>query len=151
MFNPILMTTLVAVLGMGEGTPVLVEPMSEGAIAQHAAKQSSDALDNLPLEQTFDHRFTEVQVLVSGQVVSILPEEPAYQRFMLELPNGQQVMVTHNIGLGTPITNLQMGDRVQVFGLYEWDQEGGKISQTYHDPSGQQVDGWVEHDGVLYH
>ncbi|MDZ4179977.1 MAG: DUF3465 domain-containing protein, partial [Coriobacteriia bacterium] len=35
-------------------------------------------------------------------------------------------------------------------GVYEWNSEGGVIHWTHHDPGGQHVPGWLQHEGATY-
>jgi hypothetical protein len=45
---------------------------------------------------------------------------------------------------------LEVGDRVEFSGEYEWNERGGVIHWTHRDPAGQHVDGWIRHDGHTY-
>jgi len=73
-----------------------------------------------------------------------------HQRFILRLSSGQTLLVAHNIDLAPRINNLQNGDSVQFYGEYEWNSTGGVIHWTHHDPGGQHVGGWLEHNGRKY-
>ena len=73
-----------------------------------------------------------------------------HQRFILELGSGQTVLISHNIDLAPRIGGLSEGDRVEFFGEYEWNPQGGVIHWTHHDPGGRHVGGWLKHDGNTY-
>lgn len=90
------------------------------------------------------------QVEGSGTVTRILSDDndgSRHQRFILELESGQTLLVAHNIDLAPRVDGLKLGDTVSFFGEYEWNDRGGLIHWTHHDPAGQHVEGWVEHNG----
>ena len=73
-----------------------------------------------------------------------------HQRFIVQLASGQTLLVTHNIDIAARIDGLNAGDRVSFNGEYIWNDEGGVIHWTHHDPQGRHVAGWVIHDGKTY-
>jgi hypothetical protein len=73
-----------------------------------------------------------------------------HQRFILRLATGESLLVAHNIDLAPRVTGLQVGDTVSFNGEYEWNERGGVIHWTHHDPRGSHVGGWVEHNGRRY-
>ena len=48
------------------------------------------------------------------------------------------------------ISNLQVGDTVSFKGEYEWNEQGGLIHWTHHDPDGRHEPGWIKHGGRTY-
>ena len=73
-----------------------------------------------------------------------------HQRFLLRLSNDQTLLVAHNIDLAPRIDGLRVGDSVSFYGEYEWNDEGGVIHWTHHDPAGRHADGWLRHEGRMY-
>ena len=105
------------------------------------------------IEQAYRNRRSSVQVEGRGTVVKILADDrrgSRHQRFILEMVTGQTLLVSHNIDLAPRIDTLRIGDPVEFFGVYEYNDEGGVIHWTHHDPSGRHVDGWLRHNGRLY-
>lgn len=66
-----------------------------------------------------------------------------HQRFVLNIGHGQTVLVAHNVDLAERIP-LGLGDRVRFRGLYEWNEEGGMVHWTHHDPMGVEDGGFIE-------
>ena len=108
---------------------------------------------NAELIRAIDARRTAYQVQGSGTVTRVLSDDndgSRHQRFILELESGQTLLVAHNIDLAPRVDGLRLGDTVSFFGEYEWNDRGGLIHWTHHDPNARHVDGWIEHDGKRY-
>jgi len=89
----------------------------------------------------------------SGTVTRVLPDDndgSRHQRFILELASGRTLLVAHNIDLAPRIAGIRPGDKVEFYGEYESNPQGGVIHWTHHDPDGQHVDGWLKHKGRTY-
>lgn len=72
-----------------------------------------------------------------------------HQRFILDLRNGQTVLVAHNIDLAERVP-LGVGDRVSFRGVYEWNELGGLVHWTHHDPLGLEDGGFVKYRTRYY-
>ncbi len=89
----------------------------------------------------------------SGLIKAILPDDnngSRHQKFILELSNGQTVLLAHNIDLASRIENLKQGEIVEFNGEYEYSPQGGVIHWTHHDPQNKHVDGWLKYKGKIY-
>ena len=120
-------------------------PVSQGSPASQPA--------NAELIRAIGERRTAYQVQGSGTVTRVLSDDndgSRHQRFILKLESGQTLLVAHNIDLAPRINRLDPGDTVSFFGEYEWNDRGGVIHWTHHDPGAQHVDGWIEHNGKRY-
>lgn len=73
-----------------------------------------------------------------------------HQRFILRLNSGQTLLVSHNIDLASRIATLAEGDQVLFRGQYEWNDRGGVLHWTHHDPRGDRQGGWLQHEGATY-
>ena len=105
------------------------------------------------LANAFANRISDLQVAGAGLVVRLLRDDnegSRHQRFLLEISNGQTLLVAHNIDLAPRIDDLKVGDSVSFFGEYEWNAQGGVIHWTHQDPAGRHPDGWLEHGGRRY-
>ena len=90
---------------------------------------------------------------VTGSVEAILPDDlegSRHQRFILRIGSGQTVLIVHNIDLAPRIDNLREGDYVSVKGEYEWNDRGGLVHWTHHDPRNVREGGWIDHNGLRY-
>jgi len=141
-----LVTGLVVLAIMAGGHEVSL--LSPPAAAPERADDAGDALST-----AFERRASDLQVRAYGEVVRVLPDDndgSRHQRFILRTSTGQTVLVAHNIDLAPRVRNLAAGDRVGFYGEYEWNDRGGVVHWTHHDPAGRHVDGWLEHDGRRY-
>ena len=110
---------------------------------------ASDAI----LAEAFQNRSENLQVSGSGTVARLLPDDTRgsrHQRFTLRLASGQTLLVAHNIDLAPRVPDLAEGDSVEFFGEYEWNERGGVIHWTHHDPRGNHIAGWLKHRGQTY-
>ena len=108
--------------------------------------------DNL-LAKLFNEGQSNVQVYGTGIVISLLADDlngDRHQRFIIELKSGQTLLISHNIDLAPRIDGLSLNDQVEFFGEYEWNDKGGVIHWTHHDPEEIHVNGWLFHNHVIY-
>lgn len=127
-------------------------PASSGSNQPHVnTREAADDLDKI--STAFQQQRGNVQVQSKGQVITLLRDDnegSRHQKFLLQLANGQTVLVAHNIDLAPRIANLQKGDVVEFYGEYEYSNKGGVIHWTHHDPQNQHVGGWLKHRGQMY-
>ena len=93
------------------------------------------------------------QVRASGTVSRVLSDDnegSRHQRFIVRLSSGRTLLIAHNIDLAPRVRSLNVGDTVSFYGQYEWNDKGGVIHWTHHDPRGSHVGGWIEHQGRRY-
>ena len=89
-------------------------------------------------------------VTVDARVVKVLKDDndgSRHQRFLIDLADRRTLLVAHNIDLADRIP-LDEGDAVRIRGQYEWNDRGGVLHWTHHDPKGRHPGGWIEHAGV---
>ena len=72
-----------------------------------------------------------------------------HQRFIVQRKNGDTLLIAHNIDLARRIP-LGMGDRVHFRGMYEWNDLGGLVHWTHHDPQGMEDGGYVRYRTKTY-
>jgi len=116
------------------------------------AKPQPGAGDRV-IANAFASKQSGITVSDSGVVTRILPDDAdggRHQRFILRLASGQTLLIAHNIDIAPRVEGLATGDMVEFSGQYEWNDQGGVVHWTHHDPSGQHPAGWLRHAGVTY-
>ena len=109
--------------------------------------------DQAKIMQAFQQQRSKLQVRSQGVVKAILPDDndgSRHQRMILQLDNGLTLLIAHNIDLAPRIDSLQKGDLVEFYGVYEYNNKGGVIHWTHHDPRRKHIDGWLKHNGRIY-
>jgi hypothetical protein len=89
----------------------------------------------------------------SGTVSRILSDDnqgSRHQRFIVSLASGHTVLIAHNIDLAQRINSLREGDPITFSGVYEWNDKGGVVHWTHHDPAGRHAAGYLQHGGIIY-
>ena len=87
-----------------------------------------------------------------GKVIKTLKDDTRgsqHQKFLIKLAPDITLLVAHNIDLA-PRVPLQKGDTIKIRGRYEWNNRGGLIHWTHHDPKGRKKDGWIYYGGKYY-
>ena len=112
----------------------------------------SSGSGNGEVEAAFASQRSGQWVEVAGRVSRLLGDDDdgsRHQRFILELDSGHTLLVSHNIDLAERLP-LVRDDQVALRGRYEWNDRGGVVHWTHHDPSGRLQGGWIQHEGVRY-
>lgn len=131
---------------------VLVVTVVRDYLDRNTQVDAPDTASGLTVEQAADRRLSGVMLDAAGTVQRALADDnegSRHQRFILALPSGHTVLVAHNIDLA-PRVPLDGGDPVSVHGQYEWNERGGVLHWTHHDPDGRHEGGWIEHRGRRY-
>ncbi len=104
-------------------------------------------------QQLYQDQQSDTQLEITAKVKRLLQDDVSgirHQRFIVELAGGQTILIAHNIDLSPRIDSLAVGDEVNIYGEYEWNEHGGVIHWTHHDPKGKHDDGWIKHNGKTY-
>lgn len=120
--------------------------------AQNVGYNKTNKTNNA-IESAYKNRQSNVQVNGSGTVIKLLRDDnkgSRHQKFILRLSSGQTLLIAHNIDLAPRINSISNGDQVQFNGEYEWNNKGGVVHWTHHDPNGHHVGGWLKHNGRTY-
>jgi len=76
-------------------------------------------------------------------------EGSQHQRFVVDGRNAQTLLIVHNIDIARRVP-LGLGDRIQFRGMYEWNELGGLVHWTHHDPLGADSGGYVKYRSKVY-
>ncbi|NQZ54352.1 MAG: DUF3465 domain-containing protein [Piscirickettsiaceae bacterium] len=105
------------------------------------------------IEQLVQQQRSNVQVKITAQVFKLLRDDldgSRHQRFLIKLSGGETILIAHNIDLAPRLDDLEKGDIITLHGEYEWNEKGGVIHWTHHDPAGHHIDGWIKHQDKIY-
>ena len=126
---------------------------SAAAPALPRATATPSLSDNAAIGRAFASHARDVRVDGSGSVSRVLPDDnrgERHQRFLVLLPTGQSILIVHNIDIAPRVDNLRVGDEIEFEGEYVWNDRGGLVHWTHHDPSSRHRPGWVKHAGHVY-
>jgi hypothetical protein len=118
-----------------------------------AERSTAPLVGDSSISRAFASGSSNIQVEGQGRVVRILPDDlngSRHQRFIVKLASGQTLLLTHNIDIAPRIDELEIGDIVSFSGEYVWNEKGGVIHWTHHDPQGRHVTGWIKHNGKIF-
>jgi cold shock CspA family protein len=169
-FVPIALIVLLGIVGYFKFAPQeFIKPTELGSVTQGVSQSrstqtnSTGAIASIPehgsnesdaaISSAFANHQSSVQVSGQGIVAKLLPDDNTgsqHQRFILRLASGQTLLVAHNIDIAQRISSIREGDSVEFYGQYEWNEKGGVVHWTHHDPSGSHVDGWLQYQGQRY-
>jgi len=105
------------------------------------------------VEKAYQNKRSDVQVKGTGTVSKLLNDDNKgirHQKLILRLGSGQTILIAHNIDLAPRINSIEQGDQVDFYGEYEWNERGGVVHWTHHDPKNQHIGGWLKHQGKTY-
>lgn len=131
------------------GCTASAPPVGTAPEGEVTSASSGDAI----LAQAFAERAGNREVEGQGTVSRLLTDDTdgdRHQRFIVTLGSGQTLLIVHNIDIAPRVSPLQIGDTVSFKGEYEWNEQGGLIHWTHHDPDGSHKPGWIKHRGRIY-
>lgn len=103
--------------------------------------------------EAYQQKLHDVFIEGKGRVIRLLKDDnhgDRHQRFILRVSRGLTLLVAHNIDLAPRINALERGDTVQFRGEYVYNEKGGILHWTHHDPR-QEIDGgWLIHQNKTY-
>ena len=114
---------------------------------QDATRDGAEAI----LRAYADQR-SDVMVEATGEIVKVLPDDnkgSRHQRLLVSVARGHTILIAHNIDLA-PRAPVERGDTLRFKGEYEWNEKGGVVHWTHHDPRKRHPGGWLEAGGKRY-
>lgn len=107
------------------------------------------------IAQLFARKQSDTIVEADGTILKILPDDlydedgsGQHQQFLVQVPGDVTIKIAHNLKFGR--APVREGDRIQFKGEYEWNDRGGCVHWTHHDPKQWREDGWIEYAGKRY-
>jgi hypothetical protein len=148
----IVFLALVSIYGLNE---LLERPAGESpteATPSGTLSPSAVIAGERAIVAAFEEGRSGLVVQSAGVVERVLPDDQEgdrHQRFILRLASGHTLLVSHNISLA-PRVPVSIDDSIEFRGQYEWNEQGGVVHWTHHDPQGDRPGGWIRHAGRLY-
>ena len=109
---------------------------------------------NATVERAFAQHLSGVEVTVEGVATRLLADDTGpsgtHQRFIVQVKGSSQTLLIDNnvdIGKRAPVA---VGDDLVLHGEYVWNDQGGLIHFTHHDPAHTHEDGWIDVKGIRY-
>lgn len=161
--SPTLRILLIVVIGLGwvvneyqSGSltrPDSTTTQPATSVQSSNTAQSFNTADVSKIDQAFYNQKSDLIVTEEGRVVKVLSDDmqgSRHQRFLVKLDSGLTVLIAHNIDLAPRVSRLKSGDFIRFKGEYEWNEKGGVVHWTHHDPAKRHAGGWIELDGKRY-
>ena len=109
---------------------------------------------NAAVERAFASHLSGIEVTAEGAVTRVLADDTGpsgtHQRFIMKVRGSTQtLLIDNNVDIGKRVP-VASGDDVVVHGEYVWNEQGGLIHFTHHDPVHTHEDGWIELKGIRY-
>lgn len=148
---PLPVVILIAVVWQFYVEPSNSSSPQSGAVVQQASV--GDVTHNPELLRAYQNREAKVQIKGQGRVIKLLKDDldgSRHQRILLRVNPSQTLLIAHNIDLAPRIDNLKIGDTLDFYGEYIWNDQGGVLHWTHKDPRGRHADGWLRYKGRLY-
>ncbi len=126
-------------------------PDGESKRTGHAG-QETPALTNALTDALTIAQSGEV-VTIEAEIVRLLRDDnegSRHQRFLVRTRSGQQILVAHNIDLAERLDGVTPGDPILIRGQFEWNEKGGVVHWTHHDPRDVHEAGWIRYRGRQY-
>lgn len=133
-----------------DATPVVAEIHGEAGPAE-TIRQTGEGPD--AAREAFEGKAGGQMLRTEGRVERILADDndgSPHQRFVIVTDSGLSLLIAHNMELAPRLDGLAAGERVSVFGEYEWNDKGGLIHWTHDDPQGDHQAGYIEWRGRRY-
>lgn len=114
-------------------------------------KAVADSGDKI-IEQAYRAKRSKVWVESVSRVIKLFRDDNVghrHQLFLVKLANDLTLKVAHNIDLA-PRVPVKVGDTLHMRGRYEYNDKGGVMHWTHHDPQNRGPGGWIWHKGKCY-
>ncbi len=152
--SPVSKETLSKVVGILAGIAIILGgKMCLGMKPSITSARTQASLAGL--EQIMDavaNKRAGVTVQHWGTVTRVMPDEGAgsrLQKFIVMLENGHMLLFAHDTSVA-PRAPLAAGQRIEFRGRFDWNDVGGLVHRTHHDPQMVFEDGWLKHEGKVY-
>ncbi len=119
-------------------------------------KQAANHCRNDILMQAFQAKQSDRQVQGCGTIIKALLDDnegSRHQKILIELTDvtpKQTLLLVHNIDLAPRVADVAKGTPISFYGEYVYNDKGGLVHWTHHDPAARHQGGWIDSNGVRY-
>ena len=119
-------------------------------------KQAANPCRNDMLIQAFQAKQSDRQVQGCGTIIKALADDnegSRHQKILIELTGvtpKQTLLLVHNIDLAPHVADVAKGTLLSFYGEYVYNDKGGLVHWTHHDPVARHQGGWIDSNGVRY-
>ena len=112
--------------------------------------------DNDTIIKAFNAQQSDRQVKGCGTIIKALADDndgSRHQKILVELDGvrpKQTLLLVHNIDLAPRVADVSRGTAISFYGEYVYNEKGGLVHWTHHDPAARHQGGWIESAGVHY-
>ena len=113
-------------------------------------KHQVDAIEKL--KKGKNQTDSQFWIGLNAKVIKLLKDDLSgsrHQKFLIRADTNLTLLVSHNIDLA-PRVPVKQNDYISLQGRYEWNNRGGVIHWTHHDPKGKKAGGWISVNGKKY-
>lgn len=111
---------------------------------------------NDKLIQAFQAQQSHRQVQGCGTIIKTLADDnegSRHQKILIELTDvspKQTLLLVHNIDLAPRVADVMKGTSISFYGEYIYNDKGGLVHWTHHDPAARHQGGWIDSNGKRY-
>lgn len=130
---------------LSQGAFLLLLLLSAGYLKHQTPNEGKN------LDELVTYRAHNAPILFTAEVIKLLADDnqgSRHQKFIVK-SNFHTLLIAHNIDLA-PRVPVALGDVLTIKGEYEWNDRGGVVHWTHHDPQNKQVGGWIELNGKKF-
>ena len=116
-------------------------------------KHNSNQIPLHEIERLYQQQKSHVQVKGNGIIIKILPDDligSRHQRFIIRYSPILTLLVAHNIDIAPKVKNIKPGDKIEFYGEYIWNNQGGIIHWTHKDPHNRHINGYLKLNEKTY-
>ena len=133
------------------------QPQPKNEVSEASADvNTAHICDNATIKQAFDAQKSKHQVKGCGTIIKALPDDnegSRHQKILVELTGvtpKQTLLLVHNIDIAQRVAEVERGQTLSFYGEYIYNDKGGLVHWTHHDPAARHQGGWIESGGVRY-
>ena len=119
-------------------------------------KASANNCQNTTITKAFNAQQSDRQVQGCGTIIKVLADDnegSRHQKILVKLDGvspKHTVLLVHNIDLAPRVADVARGTVLGFYGEYVYNDKGGLVHWTHHDPAARHQGGWIESNGVRY-